>query len=99
MTGWTWDQVRDQLDLPRVEVMQAAWKDNPPLAVTMRMAAEALGVKFDGSGANRSSGGERTLDADPHALMAELGQAEPIPYIRPAMGLRLGLASENDTAP
>ena len=49
MTGWTWDQTRDQLDIPRCEALREAWGHNPPLALTMRAAAEALGVEFKGS--------------------------------------------------
>lgn len=90
MTGWTWDQCRDQLDLPRVAAMRAAWKDNPPLTITMRMAAEALGANFNGAGGGSpSSPSSEIIPADPGALMAELGQAEPIPYIRPQLGIRL----------
>lgn len=88
MTGWTWDQCRDQLDLPRVEAMRAAWKDNPPLVITMRLAAEGLGASF-GKPASGSSSSSEILGASPHALLAELGQDEPMPYIRPAMGLRI----------
>ena len=55
MTGWTWDQVRDQLDLPRVDLLREQWRKNPPLAISMRFATEALGVEFTGSGSNDKS--------------------------------------------
>jgi hypothetical protein len=88
MTGWTWDQIRDQLDLPRVYALRAAWKDNPPLAVTMRAAAEGLGVQFKGGPLVSQSGapGPATI-ADPTSIMAEIGQSEPVQYVPPRRGL------------
>lgn len=56
MTGWTWDQVRDQLDLSRVDLLREQWRKNPPLAITMRAAAGALGVEFTGSQSDDPSG-------------------------------------------
>lgn len=88
MTGWTWDQVRDQLDLPRVYALREAWQDNPPLAVTMRLAAEGLGVQFKGGALLAQPGAaEAPQMADPGALLAELGQAEPVRYVPPRRGL------------
>lgn len=95
MTGWTWAQVRDELDLPRVEALRGAWRDNPPLAVTMRLAAEALGVQFKSGALTAPASGQQaqTLPmADPHAMLSELGQDEPVRYVRPARGL--GIVSE-----
>ena len=97
MTGWTWDQVRDQLDMPRVEALREAWKKNPPLAISMRVAAEALGVEFTGSkliSESQSSG--PPPEYNPDAIMAELGQSEVRPYVRPRMGLPLGDAAITD---
>lgn len=90
MTGWTWDQVRDQLDLPRVEMLREQWAKNPPMPVVMRAAAEALGVEFSGgkllgSASRDASAGE----FNPEAIMAELGQAEMRTYVRPRVGLPL----------
>lgn len=90
MTGWTWDQVRDQLDLPRVELLREQWQHNPPLAVTMRLAAETLGVEFNGSkllGRAPSQSGSETTEFNPLGLMAELGQSEPRPYVLPQMSM------------
>lgn len=96
MTGWTWEQVRDQLDLPRVEALRRAWRDNPPLPVASRLAAEAMGVEFaSGNLTGKAKGGDRPeapAMADPLALMAELGQAEPVRYVAPARGLATGEA-------
>lgn len=92
MTGWTWDQVRE-LDLPRVEALRAAWRDNPPLAITMRLASEALGVEFKGGALSAKAGGPSPAmpePADPYALMAQFGQAEPRRYDAPARGLPVG---------
>lgn len=87
MTGWTWNQVRDELDLPRVYALREAWEDNPPLAVTMRLAAEGLGVEFKGGALTRSAANSLPDTPDPSALMAELGQSEPVKYVAPRRGL------------
>ena len=90
MTGWPWNTVRDQLDLPRVYALQAAWKDNPPLAVTMRLAAEALGGEFKGGsllGQPGSQGPSKTEEANPHAIMAALGQGDVGTYVPPRRGM------------
>lgn len=90
MTGWTWDQVRDQLDLPRVAILRTSWNANPPLAITMRVAAEALGVRFNGgqlTGDSPAAASEPHGEFNPYGLMAELGQSEVASYKRPAMGL------------
>jgi hypothetical protein len=101
MTGWTWDEVRDQLDLPRVEALRKAWEHNPPLAITMRAAAEAQGVEFKGGKLLGESVGSAPLPegnlgstADPFAVMAELGQAEARPYVAPLKGLPIGPAEQ-----
>ena len=28
--GWSWEQAREQLDIPRIRALQAYWRDNPP---------------------------------------------------------------------
>ena len=49
-TGWTFDQVAEQFDLPRLKAMIAYWKHKPPVHV---MIASYLGIdgkpiqKFD----------------------------------------------------
>lgn len=98
MTGWTWDQVRDQLDLPRVDLLREQWKINPPLAVTMRAAAEAAGVEFGGTRLLSSSNGNdnATGEFNPMAIMAELGQAEMRPYTAPIAGLPLAQTIDPD---
>lgn len=30
-TGWTWQYVRDQLDLPTLDALQAEWQHHPPV--------------------------------------------------------------------
>lgn len=30
-TGWTWDQVRNELDVPRLKALNAYWKKQPPV--------------------------------------------------------------------
>ena len=86
MTGWTWDQVRDQLDLPRVDLLRDQWNKNPPLVVTMRAAAEALGVEFTGSKLLADDGEGYGID---QAMIDEMGMVEGPVYVRPRMGLPL----------
>ena len=84
MTGWTWDQVRDGLDLVRVEALQKQWRTNPPLTITMRLTAEAMGVEFKDGG---SSSSEEKAEFDPMAIMNELGLVEGPAYVRPNLGM------------
>ncbi len=88
MTGWTWDQVRDKLDLPRVDLLFEQWTKNPPLAISMRTAAEALGVEFGGGNlaASDAAPGARP-EFDPIAAMGDLGLVEGPVYVRPQMGM------------
>jgi hypothetical protein len=41
-TGWTFDQVGEQFDLPRLKAMQSYWEGNPPTHI---MIARYLGIK------------------------------------------------------
>jgi hypothetical protein len=41
-TGWTWDYVRDELDIPRLTALTEYWQQHPPLHLVV---AAALGVK------------------------------------------------------
>lgn len=92
MTGWTWDQIRDQLDLPRVYALREAWNDNPPLAITMRVAAEAMGAEFKGGSLMVKGGSAPSSDQampDPSVIMAELGQSAVAPYVAPRRGMAI----------
>lgn len=41
-TGFTFDQVGEQFDLPRLRAMQTYWESNPPIHI---MVARYLGIK------------------------------------------------------
>lgn len=41
-TGWTWDYVEQELDVPRLTALTTYWRNNPPLHV---MVAAYLGIK------------------------------------------------------
>lgn len=41
-TGWTWDYVEENLDLPMLSALSAYWADVPPIQV---MIASYLGIK------------------------------------------------------
>lgn len=30
-TGWTWDYVEEQLDIPRLAALNAYWRNHPPV--------------------------------------------------------------------
>ena len=34
-TGWTWEYVEDELDLPRLTAMSAYWREHPPVHVLL----------------------------------------------------------------
>lgn len=48
-TGWHWDDVGQQLDLPRLAAMNAYWQDNPPLHLLVKAF-----VGYKGSGRSES---------------------------------------------
>ena len=66
-TGWTWDYVEEQVDVPRLAAMSAYWEDYPPLHV---MVAAYLGI---GKAADAPA---QTSDAQIEELMA---MAAPLP--------------------
>ena len=41
-TGWTWDQVLDQVDTPRLEAFRRAWADCPPLCDVVAFAIAGI---------------------------------------------------------
>jgi hypothetical protein len=41
-TGWTWDYVAENVDLPRLEALNRYWKGHPPVHV---MVAAYFGIK------------------------------------------------------
>jgi hypothetical protein len=41
-TGWTWDYVRNHVDLPTLQALEDEWLDNPPVH---RMVATYLGYE------------------------------------------------------
>lgn len=34
-TGWTWDYVLDNIDLPRLDALRKQWKEIPPICVML----------------------------------------------------------------
>lgn len=57
-TGWTWDYVRDHLDMPRLQAMYDNWRDQPPLRA---MVAAYLGIKPQERAKPNSDDGMREL--------------------------------------
>ncbi len=52
-TGWTWDYVAENIDLPRLATLNEYWRGHPPTHV---MVAAYFGIKPEGS---------KTADAAP----------------------------------
>ena len=46
-TGWTWDYVEWQLDIPRLLALNAHWSRLPPPALQLARIAAAIGLKSD----------------------------------------------------
>jgi len=45
MTGWTWDYIEWNIDLPRLTALNKQWKQLPPLPIQMARIANYLGYK------------------------------------------------------
>ena len=41
-TGWTWDYVADNLDLPRIQHLNEYWREHPPVHI---LVASYMGIK------------------------------------------------------
>ena len=52
-TGWTWDYVADNLDLPRIKHLNEYWREHPPVHI---LVASYMGIKPSSSVAQRSAG-------------------------------------------
>jgi hypothetical protein len=44
-TGWTWDYVEWQLDVPRLAALSAQWRQLPPPALQLARIARFLGLE------------------------------------------------------
>ena len=62
--GWDWDTARRQLDIPRLNALNAYWDDTPPLQVSVAAIARYLGVRF-----------QTQPKAPPHIAAAPGGEA------------------------
>lgn len=47
-TGWTWQHVRHECDLPTYFALRDLWREVPPAAVQLRRIASFLGLKPGG---------------------------------------------------
>ena len=45
-TGWTWDYVADNLDLPRIRHLNEYWREHPPVHI---LVASYMGIKQSSS--------------------------------------------------
>ena len=41
-TGWTWDYVAENLDLPRIQCLNEYWREHPPVHI---LVASYMGIK------------------------------------------------------
>lgn len=67
-TGWTWDQVREQLDLPRLTALSKTWKVTPPSALQLARIAAFLGLKPEPVAPDEQVGAADDLSADVGAV-------------------------------
>lgn len=76
-TGWTWDYVAENIDLPRINHLGAYWKQHPPmhilLAAHVGYKAPAATEQVDSDEAIEMFGGEQLSEADFNALLREKG--------------------------
>ena len=54
-TGWTWDYVEWQLDIPRLLALNAHWSRLPPPSLQLARIAAALGLKPDAAPATQAT--------------------------------------------
>lgn len=59
MTGWTWEQVRQEMTLPRLRTMQRLWARHPPTHI---LVAGYLGYKPDADDPAPAAKDETTQD-------------------------------------
>lgn len=77
-TGWDWDTVVWETDLPRLQALNRYWADNPPLH---KMVAAYLGVEpaskhIPADGDEVSAYGESIEEAAEFMPVASLGKEE-----------------------
>lgn len=72
MTGWTWEYIDDCMDIPRLDALNSAWSQYPPVHVSV---AAYLGI---GKQKNTAAS-----DAEFDAMMASLPAMSPPPQPAP----------------
>lgn len=70
-TGIALDEVAHRFDLPRLEAMQAYWRDCPPAHIQLARIASALGVKTKPASEGNAAP-EQNDNADLQQLMATM---------------------------
>lgn len=77
-TGWTWDYVAENLDLPRIGYLNDYWREHPPVHI---LVASYMGIKSsksqqseeDEAAALSMLGGNELSEAEFNALLKEKG--------------------------
>lgn len=88
-TGWTWQHVRHQCDLPTYFALCKTWHDVPPPAVQLRRIAQFLGLVPDASPdtprmASHTAGQRAALSSDQDIAVAAAMAGLPAFEGRPA---------------
>lgn len=84
--GWSYDEVRHGLDLPRLRALSRLWKVCPPANIVLRDISQMLGAKYDAPASEKPrelSGGEiGTLLSAGFPLMSEPPNDPMLDFVR-----------------
>ncbi len=76
-TGWTWQHVRSECDLPTYFALCDWWHDVPPPAVQLRRIAQFIGLQADASPATprMASNGQQASPSSQQEIATAAGMA------------------------
>lgn len=83
-TGWTWQHVRHQCDLPTYFALCEWWGEVPPPAVQLRRIAQYLGLQAGADPATRRMATPATPSSQQDIAMAAAMAGMPAMQGRPA---------------
>lgn len=72
-TGWTWETIRWELDLPRLAALSKYWEDMPPLHIEVARLGAAFGVPRPEKSSKTTSSSPAKNDEEPSDFVELLG--------------------------